>query len=141
MNNVFDLPVAVCNSLKENLGFENVSFITKYPNIIKSMPLKKTVVCLSIKDVNFIDSGIGCGTEKLADVTLEVLVCVPLNNRAVNCSDIMKNILEHLWESQEFSLKECNICEVTASKETGAYQLKGSVKTTIKVEKAVQPNE
>lgn len=138
MNSIFSLSTQVCNDLKENLNLENVNVITKYPNVIKAAPLKKSIICIGLKHVEFINGGIGSNKEKIADVELEVLVFVPFCSDSLTCMDITQKVFEHLWKNSVFNFTKYNVEELEAKKHLGAYQLRGSIKTQINTTKVVE---
>lgn len=126
MNNIFNLPNTVCNLLKEESNIENVTFITKYPNYIKSSPLQQSVVGVGIKSVDYNTSGIGFDN-KLADVQLSFCICVPLSNKSEKCFEIADKIFEFLWSRQELGVSKWDIGEISVKRQIGAFEINANV--------------
>lgn len=137
MNNLSDFLQAICDELKNKNGALNASFITKYPGVLKPSPLTRTVVSVGFNSVEMTDSQIGGEFDKKAVVQIELLVCVPLFSQSLECLSIMQKLIEDLWFDSSFNVKQCSFGSIKANRETGAYELCGSVSIDTNITRAV----
>ncbi|MEG1244436.1 MAG: hypothetical protein RSD17_06345, partial [Oscillospiraceae bacterium] len=68
------------------------------------------------------------------------LVCIPFFGNSSECSRIMQKLFEYLLFSSTFDIAKCSFGDISAKRETGAYELKGIVELSTTLTKAVSAN-
>ncbi len=137
MKNILEFLEGFCNELKENNKFEKISFITKYPSILKPVPLTRTIISVGINKINIGSSHIGEADEKNAVVQMEVIVCVPFVSNSTKCFSVMQDVLEYLCFESSYDVTNCSVGNIKINKETGAYELYGVIDINTSILRAV----
>lgn len=137
MYSLLDFVQSICSELEANSEFENISFVKKYPGVLKSAPLTEAVVSVGIAKFEVDADQIGGADEKTATVQLEFLVCVPFFADSLECPRIMQKLFEHFLFESSLNVKKCECKDITAKRDTGAYEQKGTVEIETKISRAV----
>lgn len=137
MKNILEFLDGFCNELKENNKLEKINFITKYPSILKPVPLTRTIVSVGINKINIGNGDIGETDEKNAVVQMEIIACVPFVSDSTKCFSVMQDILEYLCFESSYDVSNCSVGNIKVNKETGAYEICGIVDINTSILRAV----
>lgn len=138
MNDITSLPSSIVNWLNTLEDLKDIKFLTEFPPVYKSVPLKKSIVSVGVEELNITDhftandDGVLIRDEycRTAKMNISLIIHVPFSMGGSKCHEVFTKVVNHLTFGSDLNILESNCEKVVSDRNTDALVMKAIITFT-----------